>query len=116
MNRLIILLAVTFSFGAVEWMPAQESISKPDPIVGEWRWNGNRDVIIDVDGTAKQKSDGTASWKLLHTNNTVERKYEFTWNKTNGNIYIDTMILSSDGNRLEGRNQSNKRVWAKRVP
>jgi hypothetical protein len=97
-------------------MPAEEPVSKPDPIVGEWRWNGNRDVIVDANGTANQRGDGTASWKLLHTNNTVERKYEFTWNKSNGNIYIDTLILSSDGNRLEGRNQSNKRVWAKRVP
>jgi hypothetical protein len=115
MHKLMIVLAVTFTFCGNHWTGAEEASSKPDPVVGEWIWNGNRDVIVDPDGTAKQRGDGTAQWKLLHGNNTVERKYEFTWNKSNGNIYIDTLILSGDGKRLEGRNQANKRVWAKRV-
>jgi hypothetical protein len=115
MNRLIIFLAVTFALCAIDRVPAEEPVSKPDPIVGEWRWLGNRDVFIDADGTANEGSAGKAVWKLLH-NNTVERKYEFTLKTSDGRIYIDTLILSSDGNRLEGRNQSNKRVWAKRVP
>lgn len=116
MNRLIIFLAVAFTLCSVDWTPAEEPGSKPDPIVGEWRWLGNRDVIVDSDGRAKEGDAATATWKLLHTNNTVERKYEFTWNRNDAKIYVHTLILSSDGNRLEGRNQFNKRVWAKRVP
>jgi len=100
----------------MNWTAAEEPIARPDPIAGEWRWFGNRDVFVDPDGTAVHEGNATAKWKLLHTNNTVERKYEFIWKKNDGHIYIDTMILSGDGNRLEGRNQSNKRVWAKRVP
>jgi len=115
MSRIIILLAVAFSFCSLDWISAEEPISKPDPIVGEWRWLGTRDVFIDADGTANEGSAGKAVWKLLH-NNTVERKYEFTLKTSDGRIYIDTLILSGDGNRLEGRNQFNRRVWAKRVP
>jgi len=116
MKRLMILLAMTFSFCATGWMAAAEPETKPDPIAGEWRWNGNRDVLIDPNGTATERGSGTAEWKLLHSNNTVERKYEITWKFNDGRFFIDIMILSGDGNRLEGRNQANKRVWAKRVP
>jgi hypothetical protein len=116
MSRIIILLAVAFSFCCLDWMKAEEAILKPDPIVGEWRWLGNRDVFFDADGKGNEGNAGKAVWKVLNTNNTVERKYEITWKRSDGKIYIDTMILSSDGNRLEGRNQSNRRVWAKRIP
>jgi hypothetical protein len=96
-------------------MPAAEPELKTDPIAGEWRWNGNKDVYIDPDGTATQ-TGGKGKWKLLESTTTVERKYEFVWKKDDGKIYIDTMILSGDKNRLEGRNQSNRRVSAKRMP
>ena len=104
-----------FTCCAIGRLPAQEPDSKPDPIVGQWIWNGNRNVTVEADGTAKQPGVGTAEWKLLHTNNTVERKYEFTWSRRNGKIYIHTLVLSTDGQTLDGKNQENKRVWAKRV-
>jgi hypothetical protein len=84
-------------------------------IVGRWIWIGARDVIVNADGTAKQPGEATAEWKLLHTNNTVERKYEFIWSRRGGKTYIHTVVLSNDGQRLDGKNQVNQRIWAKRV-
>ena len=116
MNRFIIYLAIALTFCGGHWLAAEESELKTDPIAGEWMWNGKSDVLVDPDGTANQSNGATAKWKLLRTNSTVERKYEFTWKKPNGTISIDTIILSIDRNRLDGRNQFNRRIWAKRIP
>jgi hypothetical protein len=116
MNRFIIYLAIAFTFCGVDWMAAEEPSLKPDPIAGEWRWNGNRDVLVDPDGTATHSSGAKAKWKLLHNSTTAERKYEFSWKKPDGTISIDIIILSGDGNRLDGRSQSNRRISAKRIP
>ena len=112
MNKLTLLLSVTFTFCLIAWLPAEEST---DPIVGRWIWIGTRNVIVNADGTAKQPGEATAEWKLLHTNNTVERKYEFIWNRNGGKTYIHTVVLSNDRQRLDGKNQVNQRIWAKRV-
>ena len=115
MNRLIFLLTVAFTLCATESLRAQADASKTDPIVGHWIWNGNRNVTVEADGTAKQPGEASAEWKLLQTNNTVERKYEFIWHRRGGATYIHTVILQTDGKRLEGRNQLKTRIRAKRI-
>jgi hypothetical protein len=110
---LTILLAVAFTLGGFHWAGAQDPVSKPDPIVGHWIWDGNRDVTLNADGTGKQH-DATIQWKLLDTA-AVERKYELNWSIKNGHIYIEKLQLSNDGTKLEGRNQKGARVSAKRV-
>jgi len=112
MNRLTILLAVALTFCAVHFAGAQDA-AKSDPIVGKWIWAGNRDVTINADGTGEQH-DAKVHWKLLDSA-AVERKYELEWNVKNGHVYIETLQLSNDGERLEGKNQKGKRITAKRV-
>jgi len=115
MNRLTFFLTVAFTFFVTAWLPAQEPASKTDPIVGRWIWVGARNVTINANGTAVQPGEATAEWKLLHDGNTNERKYEFIWSRNGGKTYIHTVVLSNDGQHLDGKNQVNQRVWAKRV-
>jgi hypothetical protein len=118
MNKLAILLVVAFSLTAFPWVGAQEPTSKPDPIVGEWIWNDNMDITVNADGTVNQRGDGaakwSAKWRLLESRS-VERKYEFNWTRPNGSNIIDTLTLSSDGKKLEGKNQQKHRVGGRRV-
>jgi len=111
----MIFLAVAFTLCAVVRLPAEESASDTDPIVGLWLWNGDHDVTVRADGTAKQRGEASAEWKLLHTNKTVERNYEFTWHRRGGKMYVQTLVLSSDGWSLNGSNQKGARIWAKKI-
>ncbi len=74
-------------------------------IEGRWRWfNG---------GIADFKPDGACGvnsyWRAADP---ARRIFIITWNNRK---WIDTLTLSPDGNRLEGTNQINNRVWGTRI-
>jgi hypothetical protein len=115
MNRFLFFLAVALTSCTIGRLQAEEPASKTDPIVGHWIWVGTRNVTVNADGTAKQPGEATAEWKWVDVHGTTERKYEFIWNRAGGRIYIHKLVLSADGQRLDGTNQKGERVWAKRV-
>ena len=115
MNRLAFFLAVAVSLGTISPLPAEEPASAPDPIAGQWIWKGELGVTIYADGTAKQPGQGSAEWRLLHNNKTVERKYEFIWNRPKGKRFIEILVLSTDYQRLDGADQKGARVWGERI-
>ena len=84
--------------------------TKPDPLVGEWRYFNDHVVTITADGKlASPKATGT--WEFTN-NKEVERRYKLTWE---GGLFIDTLLLSRDGSRLTGKNQKGDKISATRV-
>ncbi len=88
-------------------------VVRADPIVGVWKWfNGT--VTINADGTVRHggllmgllKNRGT--WECIDS---VQRKYSVRWNVGK---WVDTLVLSPDGNKLQGVNSNGKVVSAKR--
>jgi len=74
-------------------------------IAGEWKWFNGGTAVILADGTIQ----GTGhSWKCLDSS---QRTFLISW--SNGK-WLDTLTLSQDGNRLDGKNQNGNRVWAER--
>jgi hypothetical protein len=107
----IALSVVTFCGLAADAPRAQEK--KPDPIIGRWRWSVNN-YLIDIlnDGTMKGPREvGTGVWKVIPTS-TVERKYKLTWRGGDG---VDTITLSADGKKLNGKALDGFKFTAERV-
>jgi hypothetical protein len=83
-------------------------------VAGAWKWfNGGR-AEIDGQGrvigyAANGKLDDRATWRCV---NGSPRTIEIRWTKGG---WKDTLVLSADGSRLEGKNQTNARVWADRI-
>lgn len=75
-------------------------------VVGKWRWfNGN---------VATFSSDGTMGGNpiyIWHCNGNNPVRVTINWNGK----WIDKLTLSSNGNRLEGKNQYGTKVWGNRM-
>ena len=95
--------------------PAEETSPKHQPrrenrIVGQWTWfNGDVHEFF-ADGRAKtiaaaRGTPGSGTWKEIRRGN-----YEIKW----GSRWVDSLALSEDGTRLQGRNQEGARVWGKK--
>ena len=106
---LLLLLVTTVSASFAQ--SAKPDATPPDPILGNWVWPKGYPVTITADGKAVSPRGPRATWKFLN-NREVERKYEFIWDQGK---FIDTVKLSRDGQKLEGKNQNGDRVWAARV-
>jgi len=82
--------------------------------VGSWKWFDGGTAVIDEQGGVQGYAPGSSkptnpgSWKCV---NGSPLTIQITWVKGG---WIDTLVLSADGQRLEGTNQQNKRVWAER--
>jgi hypothetical protein len=81
---------------------------------GEWEWSGGGRVSLLADGTARgvsaggrQANDGT--WTCLDARTVT---IDIAWSRGG---FHDTLRLSPDGRRLEGRNQARMKVWAMRA-
>jgi hypothetical protein len=111
----IALSVVTFCGLAADAPRAEEKKPdpKPDPIIGRWRWSVNN-YLIDIlsDGTMRGPGEvGTGVWKVIPTT-TVERKYKLTWRGGDG---VDTITLSPDGKKLNGKALDGFKFTAARV-
>ncbi|MEO8350204.1 MAG: hypothetical protein ABI680_00645, partial [Chthoniobacteraceae bacterium] len=84
---------------------------KADPILGIWLWRGQVRVTITADGKAIGDNGFRGVWKYLN-NREVERKYEMVWNE---GVFTESLKLSQDGSRLEGKNQKGERLFARRA-
>ncbi len=84
--------------------PDQAGHGCPD-IIGQWNWFTGNTISLTADGLVN--ASPKTKW---HCENPAERIYVINWD----NVYIDTLQLSADGKRLEGRNQRGDRVWGTR--
>ena len=86
--------------------------AEADPIQGRWHYFNDHVLTISSGGNMTSNKGATGNWVFLK-NPEVERKYRMQWE---GNPLVDTMTLSRDGKKLEGKNNKGSRVWATRVP
>jgi hypothetical protein len=86
----------------------QETNSPSVPeVVGTWIWPGGRRISINEDGKLQSRDDA-GTWECTDV---ASRTYVLRWKSG----YIDTMVLSSDGNRLKGENNQGGRTTAIRA-
>ncbi|WP_432734989.1 hypothetical protein [Maridesulfovibrio sp. FT414] len=77
-----------------------------DLLVGKWRWFTGS--VAEFQQGGRMPGNGN-SWRCLDPE---RRTFEITWG--NGR-YIDTLTMTQDGNRLDGKNQIGNRVWGTRL-
>ncbi|WP_027723281.1 hypothetical protein [Maridesulfovibrio zosterae] len=77
-----------------------------DLIVGKWKWFTNS--VVEFQHGGRMPGNGNY-WKCVDSN---QRKFVVNWG--NGK-WIDNLILSQDGNRLDGKNQIGNKVWGTRL-
>jgi len=75
-----------------------------DGIIGKWQWFNGSKAEFGANGFVP--GDGNR-WECLR-----DGIFKIIWN--NGQ-WIDTLTLSGDGTRLEGKNQIGNRVWGQRI-
>jgi hypothetical protein len=97
---------LTFQKKTVEGKPPTELIT------GKWRWFNGLIVEITGGGMVAKDSRGnmvdSGSWRVIDAS---KRKFEMKWRAG----WTDTLTLSPDNNSLEGTNQANGHVSAKRI-
>ncbi len=74
-------------------------------IVGKWKWFTGSTAEFGPNGTIPGNGN---RWECVDGGNV----FKVIWN--NGQ-WIDTLTLSADGMRLEGKNQIGNRVWGQRI-
>lgn len=83
--------------------------SGPDPgcgaIVGKWKWFTGSTAEFGPNGHIPGQGH---HWECLDNGKT----FKISWN--NGQ-WVDTLTLSDDGSRMEGKNQVGNRVWGTRI-
>jgi hypothetical protein len=82
------------------------SVQPCNEIIGSWQWFNGVVVIVESGGTLR--TDDNANYGTWTCVDAVQRKFMLQW-KRGG--WRDTLILSGDGRRLDGRNQWGIRVW-----
>jgi len=85
--------------------------SKPDPIVGEWRWFDDQNVKFFADGRANSEKTGNPTWTVTVGKN-LTREYRIRWKD---GAFADVLTLSPDGAKLDGTNDTGTHVWATRI-
>lgn len=86
--------------------PAQVAVRSCNDILGAWHWFTGSTVEIKPNGVIPGQGH---SWACLDGS---RGRYRIVWSD---GTWIDTLTLSADGNRLQGTNQINNRVWAERI-
>jgi len=72
-----------------------------DGMNGQWRWQNGATVTINPDGNCDATNGFIGVWRRLGPG-----KYEIKWKRPGQQVqYIDTVQLSADANKLEGKNQ-----------
>ncbi|MBA3010884.1 MAG: hypothetical protein KJ658_00270 [Proteobacteria bacterium] len=85
--------------------PPQSQSLGCNAIVGKWKWFTGSTVDFGFNG---EMTGNGNHWECLDNG----RTFKIVWN--NGQ-WIDTLTLSPDGMRLEGKNQFGSRVWGQRI-
>lgn len=81
--------------------------SRPDPVLGRWRWMNSYTIIeVRSDGTLSS-ADHSGTWKSRG-----QRRYEFNWDR---GAAIDTVSLSGNEKKLTGKNENSVEVWGDRI-
>jgi hypothetical protein len=86
------------------------SSSGTDSIVGTWNWFTGAKVCMHPDGTLEAWKDNQKSTSGKWTGS--GNKFTLNW-VDGGNV--DTLTLSSDGQSLDGYNQSNSHINGKKI-
>ncbi len=77
-----------------------------DAVVGSWKWFTGSTVVLDPGGTIGGNPKNVWTCEDADT-----RTFVLRW----GSRFVDTLVLSADGRRLEGKNQHGSRVTGERV-
>jgi hypothetical protein len=85
--------------------PHSTSASGCNAIIGTWKWFTGNKHAFGPNGTS---STAQVSWQCIDAQRRIVR---INW--SNGK-YLDTLTISADGKRMEGKNQLGNRVWAVR--
>lgn len=86
-------------------------VKHPDPLIGQWRWEGQKKVVeIRADGTI-QSPYGKAVWKFI-PGKAERRHYEISW-QSNGTV--DHITLQPDGHKLHGVNSGGRKFNSEKV-
>jgi len=80
---------------------------------GTWKWYNGGTVILDEQGVATGYDKGSdrpnpGKWRCVSGSPVT---IQIQWVKGG---WLDTLVLSADGRKLEGTNQVKNRVWAER--
>lgn len=86
-------------------------VKHPDPLIGHWRWEGQKKVVeIKADGTI-QSPYGTAVWRFIPSK-AEKRHYEISWNSSHT---VDEITLQPDGRKLHGKNSGGRKFNSEKV-
>ncbi|MEQ8814050.1 MAG: SH3 domain-containing protein [Thalassobaculum sp.] len=77
-----------------------------DSVVGAWKWFTGSTVVLDPGGTIGGNPGNVWTCEDAET-----RTFVLRW----GSRFVDTLVLSADGQRLEGKNQHGSRVSGQRL-
>lgn len=85
--------------------PRATTASGCDAVIGTWKWFTGKNHTFGPNGTS---STAQVFWQCMDPQRRIIR---INWN--NGK-WVDTVTISADGKRVEGRNQYGSRVWGVR--
>lgn len=102
------------------WSPSQTAATdfpvvdptRCDEIVGTWRWFNGAKVECQGNGRCEATNGFSGPWRCLDPKGVVEIR----WGRGGGSVqWIDTLNITSDGNKLSGTNQIGGSVSASRM-
>src|SRR5262245_45599390 len=111
-KRLLATVALAAWFGCAASgappAPSQSPSLQDSTIAGDWDWFIGGVTTIRADGTFVF-SDGTrhGTWQLTDRS---QRLFTLVWSSG----FTDTLVLSADGQVLDGKNQVGTHVWGHR--
>ena len=82
---------------------------KVEWIIGKWVWMDKQIVECNADGTFTAKpTNRKGTWRVLDSK-ANDPKYEFKWDE---GLFVDTLTLSRDHQKLRGKNEDGKKIEA----
>ena len=83
-------------------------------IVGTWKWFTGYVVTIHSGGSFSADTGQHGTWSCV---NPEKREFKLNWAKHDkkGGPWYDDLTLSGDGSSLDGKNQTNVRVWGRKI-
>jgi hypothetical protein len=92
----------------------QPEPSPQDRIIGSWKWCVPDWTVRFLPGgrleSSSSRDTNSGTWRQIKASPPT---YEMRWDKREKNV--DTVTLSPDGRRLEGKNQLGQRLWATKL-
>ncbi|QJE96620.1 protein kinase domain-containing protein [Luteolibacter luteus] len=86
---------------------SRDTLAITDPVVGRWKWIHDEVIDVRADGTVTNEINSMkGTWSL------DKGKYVFTWD---GGNWVDTLMLSPDGEALTGKNQNGDTISGDRM-